>query len=95
MQIIEYIELPEEILCSCIAQSSDVEILNKIQDLMLDTAEYWDNGIPKYNEVSAECEGVEAKKQLLALLMLEYQKRMYKDDPHRMHLCEALLKTKS
>ena len=93
MQIIEYIDLSEDLLLNCIAQASDVEILSTIQDLMLETLEYWDNGIPKYNEINAECAAMESKKELLTFLMVEYSKRMYKEeDTRRMHLTEALLK---
>ena len=91
MHIAEYINLSEDVLVNSIAQASDVEILNNIQDLMLATAEYWDNGIPRYNELAANDEGMEMEKQLLALLMLEYQTRVFKDEPHRMHLCQAVL----
>lgn len=92
MQIIEFINISEDALFDCIARASDVEILNKIQDLILETAEYWDNGIPKYNEVTSKCKGIEAKKELLSLLLIEYQKRTYKDCPFRMHLTEAMVK---
>ena len=98
--LLKYLNLSEATLVNCLDSTPNVEILNSIQDLMLEINGEFKNGIPLWEIPLWEkgklcgCEHTEAKKQLLTALLLEYQKRMYKHDVHRMHLCEALLKPK-
>jgi hypothetical protein len=56
--------------------TSDVELLCKIQDISNELQYYWTDGIPKYGvnlELEKEC--IEAKKEILCALLNEYQIR--------------------
>lgn len=54
----------------------DVEILGMIGKLMVETKVYFKGGIPKYGQnMTLEKKCIEAKKELLAALLNEYQIR--------------------
>ena len=92
--LLKYLNVSEATLVKCLDSTPNVEILNSIQDLMLEIKGDFKDGIPRYEKGElCGCEHTEAKKQWLTALLLEYQKRMYKHEVHRMHLCEAILKS--
>jgi hypothetical protein len=76
MRFLNFIAIDPVSFMKSLEQTADVEILNKIQDLTMELENSWKEGIPKYKgklSLSSEC--IEAKKELLAALMNEYQLR--------------------
>ena len=76
MRFLNFIAIDPVVFMQSLAQTADVEILNKIQDLTMELQNSWKEGIPKYKgKLTMDKECVEAKKELLAALMNEYQLR--------------------
>lgn len=91
MRFLNLLELTPHGFMRCLADTTDIELLSKIQKLMLETKEYFADGIPKYDpkqrkDLLKEC--IEAKKELLSILLFEYQLRLCEQPSGKMHLAE-------
>jgi hypothetical protein len=76
MRFLNFIEIDPVDFMASLANTSDVELLSKIQTISMELSSYWVHGIPKYEgklPLSKEC--IEAKKELLTALLNEYQIR--------------------
>jgi hypothetical protein len=88
-----YLRITQAHLHTSLKHTHDVELLNKIQFLMEDISLAWTQGRPLWNDNKLEqdcgCAHTQAKKDLLQVLMNEYDKRMYQpEDTRRMHATE-------
>ena len=90
----KYLKITANSLLTSLHHTHDVELLSKIQYLTQGLALEWDDGIPLYEKSAPPCgcPHTQAKQELLALLLNEYNVRMYKpEDTRRMHLTEREL----
>jgi len=91
-RLLKYLNITKAHLHTSLKYTHDVELLNKIQFLMEDIALAWDRGRPVWEDKLDKpcgCAHTQAKKDLLQVLMQEYDKRMYQpEDTRRMHLTE-------
>jgi len=91
----KYLKVTANNLLTSLEHTHDVELLSKIQYLTQELSLEWANGWPRYDEKGTApcgCPHTQAKQELLALLLNEYNVRMYKpEDTRRMHLTERSL----
>lgn len=93
-RLAKYLKVTKAHLHTSLKHTHDVELLNKIQFLMEDISLAWHQGRPLWDsnklEADCGCAHTQAKKDLLEVLMLEYDRRMYQpEDTRRMHLGEG------
>lgn len=88
-----YLKITEANLHTSLKHTHNVELLNKIQFLMEDVSLAWHQGRSTWDATKLTsdcgCAHTQAKKNLLHVLMQEYDRRMYQpEDTRRMHLTE-------
>lgn len=88
--LVNVLKIPKCSIDKALKQTHDVELLNKIQDVSADLLTGWDHGIPKFTEKELN-ETQAARLVLLNAMLVEYNDRMAKDEPHRLHLAEGSL----
>ena len=93
VRLAKYLNVTLAHLHTSLKYTHDVELLNKIQFLMEDISLAWNQGRPTWSnklESDCGCAHTQAKKDLLDVLMTEYDRRMYKpEDTRRMHISEG------